>query len=118
VEDRELSVEVLALGVGEYHPRTNEAGIHVSSYSGLSISGSEIRGSEKVINSKITTLVTPYDKFVRDWRVVGALMEKVRKISVEAWCKLLKRLMHEFDSRELPRAIIEACVMELQDNES
>lgn len=47
--------------------------------------------------------------FVRDWQVTGALMEKVKQISVEAWCKLLKRLMHEFDSRELPRAINEAC---------
>ena len=119
MNDKELADAVVALGVGKYHPRTNEAGIHVSSYSGLSINGHEIDGTEERVNSAITILVTPYDKFVRDWRVAGALMEKCATgeysvLSDNEWSALMND-DHQSWNESLPRAIIEACVSALSE---
>ncbi|NOX49203.1 MAG: hypothetical protein GXP16_01535 [Gammaproteobacteria bacterium] len=58
---------------------------------------------------------TDAEFFVNDPRVAMAMMEKVRKISVEKWCQLLKQLMHEFDNKNLSRAINAACDEALSD---
>ena len=58
--------------------------------------------------------------FVRDWRVAGALMEKVDKFCAGTCknCILVSVDNNEtlsFETKSLPRAIIEACVEALSD---
>ena len=55
--------------------------------------------------------------FVRDWRVAGALMEKVEsesKTSDTAWMFGQALAWHRDGEESLPRAIIEACVEALK----
>jgi len=66
------------------------------------------------------------DKFVRDWRVAGALMEKCTDLhydtmpgitTVIAWANNGNDSSEEIEVTEsLPRAIIEACVEALETN--
>jgi len=54
-------------------------------------------------------------KFVRDWRVAGALMEKVQASSLLShntlrWITLMRDIRRISLDVPLPRAIIEACV--------
>lgn len=76
------------------------------------------------INSTIGTMVEP-SLFVRDWRVVGTLMEKldahfIEKLTEAVWAVRSDKPYGEGKTREwyenesLPRAIIEACVEALE----
>jgi len=67
------------------------------------------------------------DKFVRDWRVAGALMEKCQKVYAEyigepeqtAYARAENNRTWEWPTGEsLPRTIIEACVEALSPTES
>jgi len=66
------------------------------------------------------------DKFVRDWRVAGALMEKVPTIELaqlvnsQGWAAQAADedcLYTEVRNESAPRAIIEACVEALETND-
>ena len=106
--DKELADKVVALGVGKFRPAINEDGIHVRSYDMYQINYNELHTS----------------KFVRDWRVAGALMEKCKRIDARQpnddgpWNVHVYNGPNKYgDSwkvESLPRAIIEACVEALE----
>ncbi len=78
----------------------------------MSINGDEIESSTKVVNSNITLSVTPYDKFVRDWRVAGAMMEKFtwNEFDNVIWDIFVPAKESRCNDHIDPRAVIEACV--------
>ena len=91
MNDKELADAVVALGVGAC-----DVGM-----------GYWLRCEEAYINE---------DKFVRDWRVAGSLMEKVdwagANIDIEKWSTGYEVAIDGSIYREdesLPRAIIDAC---------
>ena len=98
MNDRELADKVVALGIGKVSPLSYIT--FDGDYMGHSI-------------------------FVRDWRVAGALMEKLFTSNVPEWdCNeealanavtLAAQISHRDES--LPRAIIEACVQALENND-
>jgi len=68
VDDKELADAIVALGVGSLLPARNKHGCHVRSYPWYEINDDEfVSGS----TNKSATV------FVRDWRVAGAMMEKL-----------------------------------------
>ena len=99
MNDRELADAVVALGVGRECP-----GVRFMRY--------------RVIGM----LETEAERFVRDWRVAGALMEKVDAVYVEALVggRFQVQVMMGCESTDrhedlsTPRAIIEACVKALK----
>ena len=100
--DKRLADRVVALGVGKFRPAINEHGIHVRSYDMYQINHSELS----------------VEKFVRDWRVAGALMERAQSAGIEiivlrngVQIAHPKWSGYEWSGDEsLPRAIVEACV--------
>ena len=101
MNDKELADRVVALGVGEFLPSRLNNGIYVRSYDEYGMDHD----------------AEPDNVFVRDWRVAGALMEKVdsiypEKLIDERWQvqASLDAMPTEWLTNEsLPRAIIEAC---------
>lgn len=108
MNDRELADKIVACGVGR-------------------IVGYDDRGQERVVLYRVDREVgTPPDKFVRDWRVAGAMMEKCPAIDIDTigspwWVCALRHGKPEkwfkVTSESLPRALIEACA-EALDGES
>lgn len=98
ISDKELADKVVALGVGEYVCDVHDTRIY-------SLYDDNGRGD-------CTGAFIEYeqDEFVRNWRVAGALMEKLveRGQYVDIF-NCWKHLAHSA-KKSLPRAIIEACV--------
>jgi len=112
VMDKELADKVVALGVGEYHIRA---------------------GSDKHYHVFVGGIGQSDEQFVRDWRVAGALMEKcvveelelhlsnvradTRVCNIDRFAPDESEQINDYVpvsigryERNLPRAIIEACV--------
>jgi len=109
MDDKSLAIRIVALGVGQFIPMKNEHGITTRSYDTYAIDGEYFRSP------------APDSVFVRDWRVAGALMEKVdahfiERLSPKTWAVRSDKPYGEGKTREwyenesLPRAICEACV--------
>ncbi len=85
--DQELADKVVALGVARY-----------------------IDGGYWLISAD-STIAYPTHQFLSDWRVAGALMEKMRgKLEAMIACDQIDYLRKD---ASLPREIIEACVQRL-----
>jgi len=105
MNDKELADKVVALGVGAKWPVESQTPrYHVDSKSARQNTG----------------YLMP-ELFVRDWRVAGALMEKIACIEIDTignpwWvaCNCTAgpqpHKYHKAEGESLPRAIIEACV--------
>lgn len=108
--DQELADKVVALGVGEFRPQCNAAGIYLRSVANY--------GMPDDLEHEFDC-----DKFfVRDWRVAGALMEKCNEVAAwqtdDGWKAdaLKPPIEGKAINESLPRAIIEACVESLGEN--
>ena len=105
MNDKELADKVVALGVGKFLP-AKLGKIHLRSEDGYSIG---------FLDSSVS-------EFVRDWRVAGALMEKVdscypEKLIDERWqvqASMNAMPTEWLVNKSLPRAIIEACCEALE----
>ncbi len=86
MNDQELADKVVALGVGRHLP-----------------------SDEWAIIGQVGLWQTTFE-FVRDWRVVGALLEKLLAIDVLKPIMVMSAALASFYEGNLPRAIIEACV--------
>ena len=85
--DQELADWVIALGVGRKYPSATEQWLYC-------IAEAHVKGCTK-------------KDFVHDWRVAGALLEKMADCEIDEY-------IQTSDFRD-PRAIIEACVAALSD---
>ena len=100
MNDKKLADKVVALGVG-----------------GMFGDGAYFSFENSIANDDQWVIA---ELFVRDWRVAGALMEKVDKFCAGT-CKecILVSVNNnetmEFETESLPRAITEACVEALSD---
>lgn len=77
--------------------------------------GAAVAGNNKSLEHRFTVdyfdWMTNKD-IVRDWRVAGAMMEKI------GWCKLYHIIgIQHLAKRVCPRDINEACIMALEDRE-
>ena len=124
MNDRELADRIVALGVGSMLSAKNKHGVYVRSYPWYEVNDDEfMAGSTKKSASH----------FVRDWRVAGAMMEKViNKDNREDNGNYDIQTHHEsgkywtmidsnhgwanegVQNESLPRAINEACVEALE----
>ncbi len=96
--DTELADKIVALGVGMYQPESTGC---YESYVADAMDDPDLDGMDA-------------EKFVRDWRVAGALMEKCEANCVD-WEDLepghWRNMNHTANT---PRAIIGACVESLE----
>ena len=107
MNDKELADKVVALGVGKFLP-AKRGKVHIRSEDGYSIGHLDSSVSE----------------FVRDWRVAGALIEKVdyvvlarlnsNRFEAEIRMKKTEQKCALAVDREPCRAITEACVEALE----
>jgi hypothetical protein len=93
VSDKELADAVVAHGVGEYLP-VNHSHLDLPTGEWWHLDG----------------VYTPTaEQFVRDWRVAGALMEKIN------WLDFIQAVINAgLGGKIEPRAITEACVKALK----
>ena len=97
MSDQELADKIVAHGVGK-------------------VVGYDDRGQERVVLYRVDREVgTPPDKFVRDWRVAGAMMEKVDHVELSKlpngeWeASVYEEGRGLVFNESAPRAIIESC---------
>ena len=90
MNDKELADRIVALWVGDYH----------------------IDNMPDYLYSLDNTPFSA-EQFVRDWRVAGAMMEKVCEDGETAWIDLVENRLNPWQE-SLPRAINEACVEALE----
>ena len=100
MNDKQLADAVVALGVGGYLGEGKFAG------------GYCVKGMSRHLADR---------EFVRDWRVAGALVEQIIELHYVrcdgAIYVVIDDKSRYFETESLPRAIIEACVMALREDD-
>lgn len=55
------------------------------------------------------------EQFVSDAKVMVAMLELVRNVDDEAWCRLMRQLMDEYYAKDIKLAITATCVELLEE---